>query len=246
MDYGDLLRFHASRGADATLAAIVYPSDSSQQFGILEVDGAGRIDGFEEKPAQPKELPGQPGKVLANMGIYIFRKDVLLDALQRDADDSKSVHDIGTCVLPDLVTRRNVYAFRFEDPETRGPGYWKDVGTIDSYYAASMEWLDALPETHRLAGSRSVIAEGVRIHRSAEVIDSILMPGVHIGRGARIRRVILDENVHVLPDARIDGETSNGIVVVPANSIVFPEACQAVCRTDPFPSLAKEGLGVVR
>ena len=156
------------------------------------------------------------------MGIYVFKKDILLDALRRDADDPKSIHDIGRNILPGLVNRKAVSAFRFVDPETGNPGYWKDVGTIDSYYEASMEWLETLPSTHRLAGSGSVIAEGVRIHRSAEVIDSILMPGVDIGPGVRIRRTILDENVQVLPGARIGYE--NEIVVVPANSTVSAES----------------------
>lgn len=228
-DYRELLRFHLDRGADATVAAIVYGSEASRQFGIIEVDELDHIAGFEEKPAQPKELHGQPGKVLANMGIYVFEKDVLVDALRRDADDPKSVHDIGRNILPELVKRKSVSAFRFEDPETGNPGYWKDVGTIDSYYEASMEWLKNLPGTHRLAGSRSVIAEGVRIHPSAEVIDSILMPGVDIGPGARIHRAILDENVQVMPDAHIGYRTAESessqrtpkeIIVIPANSVV--------------------------
>jgi glucose-1-phosphate adenylyltransferase len=206
---------------------VVYPSEASHQFGILEVDSQDRIVGFEEKPAHPRELPGRSGKVLANMGVYVFRKEVLLDALQRDANDSISVHDIGRNVLPELVKHHHLSAFRFEDPDTRSPRYWKDVGTIDSYYEASMTWLGALPTAHRLAGS--VIAEGVRIHRSAKVIDSILMPGVEIGPGARIRRAILDENVRVLAGARLGYEsgesqafahTPMGVVVVPANSIV--------------------------
>ena len=102
MDYRALLQFHADRDADATLAAVVHPSESSQQFGILEVDESGRIAGFEEKPTHPKELSGRPGRVLANMGIYVFNKRVLLDALQRDAENSHSVHDIGRNILPDF------------------------------------------------------------------------------------------------------------------------------------------------
>ena len=103
-----------------------------------------------------------------------------------------------------------------------------------------MEWLDTLPRTHRLAGSGSVIADGVRIHRSAEVIDSILMPGVDIGPGARIRCAILDENVRVMPGAHIGygtvenqnfKPTSNGILVVPANSIVFSESGKLQLKT---------------
>jgi len=229
MDYRELLRFHIDRGADVTLASLIYPSDSSRQFGILGVDAMDRIVEFEEKPAHPRELPGLPGQVLANMGVYVFRKDVLREALKRDADASKSTHDIGRDVLPALVKRRNLTAFRFENPDTCRPRYWKDVGTIDSYYEASMTWLDALPDTHRLAGSGSVIAEGVRIHRTAEVLDSIVMPGVEIGPGVRIRRAILDENVRVLAGARLGYEsiesqaftrTPKGVVVVPANSIV--------------------------
>jgi glucose-1-phosphate adenylyltransferase len=244
MDYRELLQFHVDRGADVTLASLVYPSESSHQFGILEVDPMNRVVGFEEKPVHPRELPGLPGRVLANMGVYVFRKDVLLEALLRDADDEMSLHDIGRNVFPNLVKRKNLAAFRFEDPDTRSPRYWKDVGTIDSYYEASMNWLDALPETHRLAGSGSIIAEGVRIHRTAEVIDSIVMPGVVIGPGASVRRVILDENVRVLAGARlgyesIEGQaftrTPKGVVVVPANSVV-PAAAEvyAVPRRRPI------------
>jgi glucose-1-phosphate adenylyltransferase len=229
MDYRELLQFHTDRGADATLAAVVCPSESSHQFGILEVDESGHFAGFEEKPTHPKELPARPGRVLASMGIYVFNKDVFLDALHRDAEDSHSVHDIGRNIFPDLVKRKNLAAFRFEDPETGVPRYWKDVGTIDSYYEASMTWLSTLPENHSLSGSGSVISKGVRIHRTAEVIDSILMPGVVIGPGARVRRAILDENVRVLAGARLGCETSesqafactpNGVVVVQADSIV--------------------------
>src|SRR5262249_16812327 len=78
MDYSELLQFHADRDADATLAAVVCPSESSHQFGILEVDESSRIAGFEEKPTLPKELPGRTGRVLASMGIYVFKKDVIL------------------------------------------------------------------------------------------------------------------------------------------------------------------------
>jgi len=233
MDYRELLQFHVERHSDVTLASLVYPAESSRQFGILEVDPLNRVVGFEEKPAHPRELPGHPGRVLANMGVYVFRKDVLIEALRRDADDSTSAHDIGRNVFPALVKRNNMAAFRFEDPQTRCPRYWKDVGTLDSYYEASMEWRDSLPVTHRFKRSGSVIAEGVRIHRTAKVIDSILMSGVELGPGARIRRAILDENVHVLAGARLGYEsiedrafsrTAKGIVVVPAMSIVAASA----------------------
>jgi len=232
MDYRELLAFHVDRNADVTLSALAYPSESSHQFGILEVDALDRITGFEEKPAQPKELPGRPGSVLANMGIYVFSKDVWLNALQVDANDPASDHDIGRNILPRLVKQQRMTVFRFEDPETGITRYWKDVGTIDSYHEASMCWLDSLPANHRLAGAGSVIAEGVRIHQTAEVVDSILMPGVTVGPGARIRRAILDENARVLAGAHIGCEaldtyaftrTPKGVTVVAANSIVPKE-----------------------
>ena len=229
MDYRELLRFHVNSGCDATLASINYPSESSSQFGILEVGASDDLRGFKEKPQVPKELPGQPGRVLANMGIYAFKKEVLVDALQRDAADPCSSNDMGRNVIPNLVGRANIRAFQFQDPSTREPRYWKDVGTIDAYYEASMEWLDRLPVQHRLAGSRSVIADGVRIHRTAEVIDSILMPGVVVGPNARIHRAILDENVHVQRDAVVEfgagglpasRQTAKGVLVLTANSVV--------------------------
>lgn len=244
MDYRELLAFHDRRGVDVTMSALVYPRESARQFGILEVDKNDGITGFEEKPTHPLELPGQPGRVLANMGIYVFDKESFLHALLADAADTASQHDLGRDIFPGLVKRQNLAAFRFEDRESGRPRYWKDVGTIDSYYEASMNWLDALPETHRLAGSGSIIAEGVRIHRTAEVIDSIVMPGVVIGPGASVRRVILDENVRVLAGARlgyesIEGQaftrTPKGVVVVPANSVV-PAASEvyAVPRRRPI------------
>jgi glucose-1-phosphate adenylyltransferase len=91
---------HVESGADATLASILYPIELSRQFGILEVDRESRIVHFEEKPAQPKHVPGIPGTVLANMGIYVFRKSSFVQMLHRDAADSMSAHDIGRNILP--------------------------------------------------------------------------------------------------------------------------------------------------
>jgi len=125
MDYRELLQYHAHSGADATVAAIPYPIELSRQFGILEVDHENRIVDFGEKPAEPKEVPGHPGRVLANMGIYVFRKPIFLEMLRRDAQDPTSAHDIGRNILPNLVAEKNLYAFQFQ-------GYWKDVGTLDS------------------------------------------------------------------------------------------------------------------
>jgi glucose-1-phosphate adenylyltransferase len=229
MDYRPLLRFHIERDAAATLASVVYPARKSREFGIVETDESCRISGFEEKPQHPRELPGHPEKVLANMGIYVLRRDVFFDSFALDAGDPRSSHDIGKNILPRLVASRQLVAFRFENPETGSAPYWKDVGTLDSYYEASMEWLERLPATHRLAGSSSIIADTARIHPTADVVDCVVMPGVVIGAGARIRRAVLDENVHVMSGVRIGYDGANeffersagGVAVVPANTTVF-------------------------
>jgi glucose-1-phosphate adenylyltransferase len=133
------------------------------------------------------------------------------------------------------VTEKRLYAYQFQ-------GYWKDVGTINSYYEANMEWLNALPRTHRLAESDSVIAQKVRIHRTAEVIQSILMPGVVIGPNARVCRAILDENVRVESGACIGLEDSDhAISVIPANSLIQANAKIHEDSSTSFQALCLDG-----
>lgn len=220
MDYREMIRFHLDHGGAATIGAIACPRASSIRFGVMEVSDRWRVASFEEKPQNPKTLPGQPEKILASMGIYVFNAGVLADVLKRDATSRSSRHDIGSNIVPELVHSHAAYAFNFAHKETGEPHYWRDVGTLDSYYTASMESFGA---------SGSVVSETAQVHETAEIVESILLPGVCVGRGARIRRAILDENVCVAAGASVGFEDSadsqftvspKGIVVVPANTTV--------------------------
>lgn len=112
MDYRELLRFHADQGAGVTVSTVEYPHWMSRQLGVVEADSSGRIEGFEEKPEHPRPVPGNPSKVLASMGIYVFNAEALFQAVTRDAQTC-SGHDFGRNILPSLVHSQKVYAYRF-------------------------------------------------------------------------------------------------------------------------------------
>lgn len=224
LDYRQMIQYHRDREAAATIASIVCPKQYASQFGIMAVNADWRVVDFEEKPANPKTVPGRPGHVLANMGVYIFDARILVQALSEDARAESSNHDIGRNVLPKLALTERVYAFNFVDHKTGEPGYWRDVGTLDSYYAAVMECY---------GNGGSVISERALIHRTADIVESIVMPGARVGPGARVRRAILDENVVVGAGACVGygsnaqaypfTVTSTGITVVPAGTRVMSD-----------------------
>lgn len=148
MDYGPLVAAHNSRNADMTVCCVeVDKAEAAGSFGVIKVDETGRVLEFQEKPADPAEIPGKPGRVLASMGNYVFDTDFLYGELIRDADDPDSSHDFGTDMLPHVVDRFHVQAFRLgdEDPEGGQP-YWRDVGTVDALWEANMELVDFEPE----------------------------------------------------------------------------------------------------
>jgi glucose-1-phosphate adenylyltransferase len=150
MDYGPLLDFHQQLQADLTIGAIAVPRDAARQFGVIQVGKDGRITGFDEKPDEPATIAGHNDLSLASMGIYVFDTPLLLELLCHDANDPWSAHDFGRNLIPSVINRQRVHAFRFgQEPGGRtGPqgGYWRDVGTIDAYYEANMDLIAAEPE----------------------------------------------------------------------------------------------------
>ncbi|MFO7551817.1 MAG: glucose-1-phosphate adenylyltransferase, partial [Haliea sp.] len=146
MDYGALLATHVENQADVTVACMEVPLADASAFGIMEIDPDGRVCGFEEKPPSPQCIPQQPDYALASMGIYVFTVDYLLDCLRRDNLDEKSRHDFGKDILPRAVHQDRVYASPFRDPKTGARAYWRDVGTLDSYWSANMELIGVVPE----------------------------------------------------------------------------------------------------
>jgi len=153
MDVSQMLDFHKEKEADLTISAIPIPIEEASEFGIIEVDNDWKLTNFVEKPQYtPKSIPGNPNMCLASMGNYIFDKDVLLDAIERDAKLENSNHDFGKNVIPMLLNegkRIFVYNFAqntFAGMSEREKGYWRDVGSIDAYWQANMDLLDYDPE----------------------------------------------------------------------------------------------------
>ena len=145
MDYSTLLVLHSRRNARLTLGAVVVPKEEAHDFGILEVDDHGWVIGFEEKPSDPKTIPGRPDLCLVNMGVYVFDREDLIDELKQDAEDLASSRDFGKNIIPKMVAEGGVLAYPFLDKNTGEPRFWRDIGTLDSYYQTSMELVKPVP-----------------------------------------------------------------------------------------------------
>ncbi len=201
MDYAKMLRFHRERGAGATLAAIEVPSEEAQRFGVLELDGE-RLTGFLEKPTN---LPAG-GQVLASLGIYIFDMDVLVPALEEDARHN-STHDFGKDIIPALISKVPVYAYRFYDENKKSAKYWRDIGTLDAYYDANMDLCHVNPEfnlydpewplrTYQVQAPPAKFVFADEGRRCGQALDSIISAGCIIS-GSRISGSVLCPNVRV-------------------------------------------------
>lgn len=149
MDYGQMLAAHVKSKADMTVACIQVPLEEAKAFGVMEVDDSDRVVAFAEKPDQPTPMPGNPDMALASMGIYVFNAAFLYEQLIRDADVSKSNHDFGQDIIPQMIHKYRVYAHRFTDSCVGAKNdiyYWRDVGTVDAYWEANMELTKVVPE----------------------------------------------------------------------------------------------------
>jgi glucose-1-phosphate adenylyltransferase len=146
MDYRRMLAFHRDHGAAATVATLrCTVAEAAGQFGVVEVDPASQVVGFQEKPEQPAPLPGDQGYCLASMGIYMFTARFLIDELRRSAEGPDPGHDFGHHILPRVIGREPVRAFTFSGGGTGAAGYWRDVGTVDAYFRANMDLLADTP-----------------------------------------------------------------------------------------------------
>jgi glucose-1-phosphate adenylyltransferase len=208
MDYSRMLKFHLETDADATLASIEVPLAEAHRFGIVRVNGDERVIDFHEKPAQPPTVPGSADVALASMGIYIFKAQVLLRELEDDAARADSQHDFGRNIIPTLIHRRApVYSYRFYDENKKAAKYWRDIGTLDAYFEASMDLCQVSPEFNlydpewplrtyqpQAPPAKFVFAEEGR--RCGQALDSIISNGCIVS-GSRVRGSILCPNVRV-------------------------------------------------
>ena len=210
MDYSNMLADMQARGADCIVACVEVPLAQASDFGVMAVDQSMKIVDFLEKPPSPPSIPGKPDRALASMGIYAFSADFLYSELQRDHDDPISSHDFGKDVIPNLVSRGLAAAHRFEDSCVKttpdAEAYWRDVGTIDAYWAANLDLVRPTPSLdiydpnwpiwtyqQQLPPAKFVFDDP---DRRGVAVDSMVSGGCIIS-GAQLRRSLLFSSVRV-------------------------------------------------
>ncbi len=146
MDYGPMIAYHEQCEADITVGVVDVPIERAREFGIMTTDDTNRVRKFAEKPAKPDPIAGQEHLARASMGIYVIAMDRLEKLLQDDAENPASAHDFGKNIIPPAITSMRVYAYPFQDVETRAQSYWRDVGNLDAFYEANMELVALNPE----------------------------------------------------------------------------------------------------
>jgi glucose-1-phosphate adenylyltransferase len=213
MDYGAMLAFHAERKADMTVGCVEVSLEEARGFGVMAVDAQGKVERFDEKPKHPTPMPGSTDRALASMGIYVLNTQFLCEELIRDARDPDSERDFGHNIIPDAIARSRVFAYPFRDPETGEQGFWRDVGTVDAYWAANMELVEPRPELdlydstwpiltyqQQLPSAKFLAEEG---HPQGTVIDSIVSGGC-ILRSSQLNRSVLFSSVKVDAGSHLD------------------------------------------
>ena len=212
MDYRKMIDFHLEKNADLTVATIRMDRQLSREFGVIEVDKDWRIIGFQEKPEEPKTIPGDPEGILASMGVYVFNTEILVRRLIEDAR-SDSTHDFGKDIIPLMIGRDRIFAFDFRQGDQGGSGYWRDVGTIDAYFEANMDLISVSPQLNLYdpqwpiftyqspyPPAKTVLAEEGRV---GTAINSIVSNGCIISGGS-VKRSILSPRVVIHSYAEVE------------------------------------------
>lgn len=214
MDYRAMIEFHREASAGLTIAALSVPRHEARgRLGVLSVDDAGRVTAFAEKPDVPAVLPDDPEKSISSMGIYVFDTDLLRQRLAEDAADPDSGHDFGRDIIPRMIGRDEVMAFPFERANRNVVPYWRDVGTLDAYWAAHMDLVAVVPRFdlyHRdwpihtyyepWPPAKTVLDEP---WRTGSAVNSLLSPGCIVS-GARAVRSILSPAVRLHSTAYVE------------------------------------------
>ncbi|WP_373019727.1 glucose-1-phosphate adenylyltransferase [Thiomicrorhabdus sp.] len=205
MDYSDMLVEHANSGADVTIGCIEVPKDEARGFGVMSVDEEMNITKFTEKPADPDSMPGKPDMALASMGIYVFSTEFLYQKLIEDRDNPDSSHDFGKDIIPSIIEDWRARAFPFVD-ETGEPMYWRDVGTVESFWKANLDLCSIEPELNLYDRDWPIWTYQAQMPpakftfddegRRGEAIDSMVAGGCIIS-GARIKRSIISSGSRV-------------------------------------------------
>ncbi|MEJ2621683.1 MAG: glucose-1-phosphate adenylyltransferase [Candidatus Thiodiazotropha sp.] len=219
MDYGTMIAEHVESGADMTVGCLTVDLESAKEFGVMTVDGENWVSEFSEKPADPKPIPGHDNLALASMGIYVFNRKFLFEQLIRDADTPQSSHDFGKDIIPQVIEKYRVLAYPFTDSSSGKQAYWRDVGTIDAFWAANLELIGVTPPLNLYDRSWPIWTYQEQLppakfvfddeQRRGMAVDSMVSGGCVIS-GAKVTNSLLFSNV------RVNSYTSvNQTVVLP-------------------------------
>lgn len=213
MDFGRMMADHIASGAAATVAATPVPVSEARGFGILDADAQGQVTRFVEKPANPPAMFGDPRRSLASMGIYAFRWDWLRAALRAELQRPGTRFDFGHDILPRALRDRELRLHTLPDRPDGRTGYWRDVGTLDAYRKAQLDFVAATPPIPlpQMPGGGGTGLNAVMsgfAAQAAAVHGTVLMPGARIARGAHAKHAILGPGV-VLPAGIVIGEDPN-------------------------------------
>jgi len=223
MDYGPMIASHTENNADITVGVIRVPLHEATQFGVMTIDKENRVTHFNEKPANPQPIPGNPDAAMASMGIYVFNREFLLKTLEADAADPDSEHDFGKNIIPQSIENCRVYAYPFQDVKTRAQSYWRDVGTLDAYFRANLELIYIRPELNlydtewpiwtyqeQLPPAKFVLDDSGRIGMATNsmVSGGCIVSGAYVKQSLLFSSVTVDEGSEViqavvLPQAQI-------------------------------------------
>jgi len=246
MDYGAMLAAHVDNQADLTVGCFEVPLEEAKAFGVMEVDGYNRIVEFAEKPHNPKSIPHDPDRALASMGIYVFNTDFLYEQLIKDSDNPHSSRDFGHDIIPEVISKYRAFAYPFSKDVIQEKPYWRDVGTIDSFWIANQELIGVSPElnlydsdwpiwTHQeqLPPAKFVfddddkrgmavdsMVSGGCIVSGAVVRHSVLFSKVHIETGSYVEDSVVLPDVRIGQDCRIKRAVLDKSCVIPDGMVI--------------------------
>jgi glucose-1-phosphate adenylyltransferase len=250
MDIRQMVRFHREREADATVSALPVPIRQASAFGVMDTNTRGLIQAFQEKPASPPPMPGNPELAFASMGNYLFNTDTLLEGLETCKQHGET--DFGQHVLPRLMRSHNLYAYDFASNRIPGikphedPNYWRDVGTIDAYWEANMELIGISPELNLYDREWPIWTYQDQVPpakfvfddegRRGMAVDSMVAGGCIVS-GSYVRRSLLFSNVHVHSYSHIEDSVIFPDVDVGRRCVIKKAVIDKGCRIPPDTSI---------
>ncbi len=245
MDYSKMLAFHVENEADVTVSTIPVSLNEARRFGVCQIDANRRIIGFQEKAQNPAQIPDKPGWCLGSMGVYIFNTTTLAREVSRDAKRD-SDHDFGKNIIPSILNKQRVFAHEFEDINGKPAPYWRDIGTLESYFQTAIDLVNVNPEFNLYDNSwpirtyieplppaktvwrgqerqgqiiESMVAGGT-IVSGGTVTRCLLGPGVRINSYSNLEECILFNNVDIGRNCRLRRVIIDKGVRIPANTVI--------------------------